>query len=485
MYATRRVMRNTVVQVAAELFSKGAALVLYGVLAREAGRAGFGEFIFIFSLAALLIVFAGPGTDDVLARDVARERGRLKPLFWASLTIKAALGAVAVLAAVTITLVGGDPPRLAVAIALLSSSMLVDALTKSLQATFVALEDMRPAAAAQLVQRCATAVVGIAALLAGGGTVALCAVFLGGSLLGLAYASRRLAQRIAFPRPELSPDACRRLFIAALPLGVSGIFTIVLFRVDTVILTLLDTKVAVGLYGSAYRVLDATLFLTFAFVTAMVPTLARAGLSTVPSLADTYSSALKAAVAMLFPIGTVFALYAEPIARLCFGSGFEGAATALRLLGGTAALFGVSQLSTATLIFQNRQAWVPWVTGSLMLFNVALNFILIPTWSLNGAAFATTATEVLRAVVTASLVRRLAGPIRATRVVLTPLLGCLAMVVVVFALGSSLLGLPVALAAYALTLLGLDRRLYPSDFRIVIQALARRRAATGRPEGAR
>lgn len=474
MTSARRVLRNTGVQIVADVVSKGAALVLYGVFAREAGRAGFGEFMFIFSLAALLIVFAGPGTDDLLAREVARDRGRLPRLLWGSLALKAGLGGIAVLVAVAITVVGYDAPHVSVAIALLATSMLVDTFAKSLHATFVALEDMLPPAAALLLQRLATAIVGVAIILAGGGLVALCTVFLVGSLVGLVYPAWRLARRISIPRLELSREACRWLFFAALPLGVSGIFTIVLFRVDTLILALLDTKVAVGLYGSAYRLLDATLFVSFAFVTALVPTLARARRDTSPSLASAYSSALKAAVAMLLPIGTVFALFAEPLMRLLFGAGFEDAATALRLLGGTAALFGISHLSTATLIFQNRQAWVPWVTGSLVVFNVALNFALIPIWSLDGAAAATTATEIVRAFIVVWLVRRIAGHVGGVRVVLTPVLGCLAMVGVWAALGSSLLVVPVAVAAYLLTLLGLDHRLYPSDLRIVLDALMRR-----------
>ena len=486
MTSAGRVLRNAGVQVVAEVVSKGATLVLYGVFAREVGKAGFGEFSFILSLGGLLLVFAGPGAEDVLAREVTRDRARLRQLLWGAVSIKGGLGGIAVLAAVAIVAVGHGAGHLAATMALLALSLLTDALAKSVHAVFVVLEDMRPVAAALMLQRITTAVVGIAVLLSGGGVVTVCAVFLSGSVVGALYACWRLRRRIAIPRFELSGAAWSWLFRAALPLGVSSVFTIVLFRVDTVILAVLDTDVAVGLYGAAYRLLDATLFLSFAFVTAMIPTLARANRDTSPSLALAYSSALKAAVAMLFPLGTVFALFADPITRLLYGDDFADAATALRLLGGTAALFGVSQLSTATLIFQNRQAWVPWVTGSLLAFNVALNFALIPSWSLAGAAFATTATELIRAGVTVYLVHRLAGRIPGLRVLLSPVLGCVAMVGVWLALGAGLAVIPIALAVYGLTLLGLDHRLYPRDLRIVLDAVARRGSAApvaGGPSG--
>ena len=44
-----------------------------------------------------------------------------------------------------------------------------------------------------------------------------------------------------------------------------------LFRLDTVILSLMATLAAVGRYGAAYRLLEASLFITYALMGAFVP----------------------------------------------------------------------------------------------------------------------------------------------------------------------------------------------------------------------
>ena len=129
-----------------------------------------------------------------------------------------------------------------------------------------------------------------------------------------------------------------------------------------------------------------------------------------------------------------------------------------------------------TLICQNRQAWVPWVTGSLVVFNVALNFIVIPLLSLQAAAIATTATERARAIVVVTLARRVVGSVSLPRVTLSPVLGCLGMAGVCALLGTGLAVLPLAAAVYFATLVALERRLYPHDLRIVLDAVIRRRS---------
>jgi O-antigen/teichoic acid export membrane protein len=477
MPSARRVLRNTSVQVGAELVSKVASLVLYAVLARKLGRVGFGEFIFAFSLAALLTAFAGPGTDDVLTREVARDRSRLAEVFWAAMSLKVLLGGLAVLLAVAIAGAEGDPARLWVAIGALALTMLLEALAKTFHATFVAFEDLAPAATSLLVERLLTTFGGIVVVLLGGGIEGVALVFLAGSVAGLAYPAWVLARRWGMPRMRVSRPELRWLLVTAIPLGINGIFTMVLFRVDTLILNWLDTDAAVGLYGSAYRVLDATLFISFSFVTAMIPTLARARTDSHPSVAEVYASACKALVVLLFPIGATLALFAGPIVHLLYGGGFDGAVTALRLLGGAVALFGVSYLSTATLVYQHHQGWVPWLTGGLVVFNVALNFALIPRWSLNGAAFATAATEAARALVAGALVWRAAGRIPVARVALGPVLGCLAMTAAWALLGASLAVIPVAVVAYVAVLLAVEQQRHPHDLRLVLDAVLRRGSA--------
>jgi O-antigen/teichoic acid export membrane protein len=472
---SRVVARNAGFQVGAEVVSKVASLLLYAVMARSLGQAGFGHFTFAFSLAGLFVVFAAPDVENVLTRDVARDRSALGGMFWNALGLKLVLGSLAVALAVIVSAVAEDVADLPVAVGLLGIGLLGELMAKVPYATFLAYDDMRPVATTVVLQRLATAAVGIAVLAAGGGLVEISAVFAASSLAALAMAMWRFARVIGMPPLRLGGVAARHLLRAGLPLGISAVFTAALFRIDIVILAWLDDAEAVGLYGAAYRLLDATLFLSYSLVAALLPVLSRLTPSSTPSIGEAFTAGAKVLTVGLFPLGVGAALFAEPIMRLVYGEDFTGGATALRLLGGTIALFGLSYLSSAVLVAQDRQRVIPWVSGVVAAENIALNFALIPPLSLDGAALATTLTELTRACATTYLATRATGPIPIARVLVGPLAGCAAMVAAWLIAGDGVLGIALAAVAYPVVLVGLERRLHPHDLRLIADTVLRRR----------
>lgn len=471
-----RVARNTAIQAGGESVSKVASFAFYVVMARVLDPEGFGTFTFALSLAMLLTVLADLGTDTILTREVARSRDRIHHLFWNSMALRAAAGVLSLGVAFAIVALGDYSDETRAAVGLLVIAVLVELFAKTLYGAFRAYEDMGPIASAIMIQRIFTAAVGIAAMLAGAGVVAASGVYLVGALLGLGWVARSLVVRHGRPRFRVSYVAARDLAIVALPIGIAGVFSTILLRVDATMLSLIDGNVAVGIYGAGYRLLESTLFLSFAFVTAVVPTMSRLGRDTAPTIAAAYEKAAKVLTAALFPIGATFALFAQPIVDALYGAQYSDSATVLRLLGGATALYGLSYLASYVLVAQDRQRVIPWVMGSVMLANVALNLVLIPIWTYNGSALATTVCELAATVVLMLLAMRVAGRISLVRVLVGPLTGVAAMVAAALVLGTGWAGLVVALPAYAVSLLAVERRFFPADFDLIVGILRRRAA---------
>lgn len=471
------IARNTAVQAVGEMLSKVASLAFYVVMARAFGKALFGDYMFALSLALLLTVFAGFGTDTILTRAVSRDRGELPRMFWSSIALKAGIGVVTVALAVAITLVGDYGPGVRLAVAVLGIASVVDLLTKTLYATFQAHDDLRPGATTLVLQRFATAIVGIAAMALGAKVVPVSVIYLGGSLLALGYCSHALLERDIRPRIVLSVTHARALVVESIPTGLATIFAMVLFRIDATMLSFYKGDVAVGLYGVSYRALESTLFLTYALTSAAMPALSRLRRDTVPPVGAVYGSGLKALVIALAPIGVAFVLFAETILRVLYGEQYTPATTALRWLGGAAALYGVAYLSTYLIIAQDRARLIPWITAGLVIENVALNALLIPRFSLEGAAAVTTITEITRTVVMLAVARRLAGPVALGRLLGGPAAGCAAMALVALLAGTGLAPMAVALALYVVVTAAVERRLFPDDFGRLTAALRRLRPA--------
>src|SRR5690242_9734570 len=74
--APGRVATNTIARAAGEAVAKAASLAFYVVMARELGTHGYGSYVFALALTGTLLIGSGFGTDDLIARQVARERSR-------------------------------------------------------------------------------------------------------------------------------------------------------------------------------------------------------------------------------------------------------------------------------------------------------------------------------------------------------------------------------------------------------------------------
>jgi O-antigen/teichoic acid export membrane protein len=377
-----------------------------------------------------------------------------------------------------VTVVGDYSSRVRAAVVLLGLASILELLVKTIGATFQAHDDLQTLTVARLVQRLWTAVVGIAALALGAGVVDVAAIYLGGTAVALVYLARSLIGRGLAPPVVLSLTHAWWLVVASFPLGLTVVFSAIVFRADATILSLMKDNLAVGLYGAAYQLLEATLFVTYAFVAAIWPTLSRLTSATRPSIGEAYEGACKVIASSLLPLGTGFVFFARPVTELVYGDGYAHAVLAVRLLGGAVAVYGISYLSSYLLISQDRQAIIAWVTAAVAVENVVLNVLLIPPYSLDGAAAATSISEASLAALFVGFCVRQIGRISVSRILLGPAIGSAGIVAVAVVVGASLPALMIAAVIYLLLLLSVERWLHPADVRLALDAVRRGRVVS-------
>ena len=145
----------------------------------------------------------------------------------------------------------------------------------------------------------------------------------------------------------------------------------------------------VGPSGAAYRLLEASLFVTWSVNAAVLPVLSRLSSESRPSVGFVFQRALKLVLAISLPMAVGAAVLAQPLITTLYGEQYRPAATALALLAPAILLFPVSSLSSALLYSQHRQRVVAYSYAAIVVQNVATNLVLIPRFSYNGAAAST------------------------------------------------------------------------------------------------
>ena len=377
-----------------------------------------------------------------------------------------------------LSLAGASSTTLA-ATALLSTAVLVELMRTTVFASFQSFERLEFVPVVLIAQRYVTAGAGIAALLLGAGVVTVSGIYLAGSILGLVLALALFAWRVVRPRLDVDPRFWWWLVRASFALGLAGAFSATLFRVDTTMLAAFDTDVVVGNYGAAYRLFETTLFVSWSVGAAVYPAFARLTGQSTPPVGAFFERSLKLVAALTLPLAVGAAVLAEPLIELLYGDGYPDAPGALVLLAPAIALYPLGYVTGYLLVGQDRQRVLTYVYGAVALENIALNFVLIPAFSLDGAAIGTSLSQLLVTVSLLFFARRAVGRIRFTRVLVGPALASAA-AAVLFVVFREHVAVAVAAGgvAYVVFLLAFERVVYPDDARAIREVIGSRRSSS-------
>lgn len=474
---SRRIAGGAGVRAIGEVVAKLANVVFFIVIARELGEQGFGDFIFGITFSAVLMLAAGFGTDELLAREVARDKARVHTMYRNILTLKAVLMVLLLGVMAAVVSLGNYSAETELAVLLIGVGTALEYLAKTVQAIFQAYERMQYTAASLILQRMFTAAIGTFVVLDGGGLVAAAAVMAVGGLVGLGSSLWWLRRSVVRPEGRVDRSRWPGIAKAGAPLGVMFLLYIALIKLDATLLSFLNggDNQAVGQYGAAYRLVDATMFLSWSFGAAILPWFATHRDSGAVSLGRGYELGLKVMVTILLPIGITYAVFASQIIDLLYGSEYAGAVGPLRLLGAMTVLFGINTFVSVVLIARDRPGEFTRPAVIVLVQNIVFNLILIPRYGASGAAFNAVLSGVLLALLTVGGVGRRLGTVSFVRATATPIAAGSSMAVVGLLLVAAGIEWVVAAAlsalVFAAVFFAIERAFYRDDFALYVGAL--------------
>ena len=475
----QRVFRNSAFPMAASLLNKAADLGFAVVMFRLLGAEGVGAYTFAGVLTTYFDIVVGWGLATLITRDVAQNpsiAGRylgnataLRMMLW--------LGAAGVTALLTGPLAGpmGIEPPLALAIWLLVLGLVPSLLSGVVSALFMAHERMDLPAGVTVFSTISKVVLGLVALLLGWGYVGLAAVSIVTNVATLILLAVLYGVLFGLPRPSVDPRFVWLLLGTSFPLMVNGLLNQLFFKIDVLLLKPLAGDLALGWYSTAYKLIDGLQVIPASFVLALFPLLARYAQQDRRQLAHASETGLKVLLALAFPIAVGTTLLADAIILVLAGPGYlPESAWALRILIWYLPISFVNGLLQYVLIAVNRQRTLSVAFGVGVVFNVAANLALIPTYGYLAAALVTVASEVVLLAPFVWVSVREVGSLTLLGVAWRPALAAAVMALPVWLLGawSVPLAIVAGTAVYGGALLAL-RAVTPEE-RAELRALLRR-----------
>jgi O-antigen/teichoic acid export membrane protein len=282
---------------------------------------------------------------------------------------------------------------------------------------------------------------------------------------------------------------------ASMPYLLSSVFLIVYAEISTVIVSLIVDETAVGWFGTAYRLVGPLLFIPTIFMTAAFPALARQAADGTNLGINLLRRSFGWLIILAVPLGLGILAIASPLIALMYGPAFANSGPVLAIFGITLIFLYQNVLIGQYLISIDRQNVWTLVMAIATVARIGLDLVLVPlthAWFQNaalGAAIGLTITE-LAMLVTGLLLlpRGTLGRPTAWLTVRTLIAGA-GMLLVIWPLRTSFIGLPigVAMVTYAI-LIWVLRLVSPEDQRAVLamgqSMLARLRRSAPEPTGA-
>lgn len=474
-----RAVLNTLYRSTSEVAGRLASLLLFAVAGHVLGVDGLGAFVFAVAFLGFVMVPVDLGLDRYMVRAIARERSSSDHLFFNAFVLKLALAPpVFGVALIGLGILGHNHQAWLTTLAL-APGVLCDSLARTQYSLFMGYERNGPPSLADATQRICSAVLGIAALELGFGVVSLGITYSIGSLIGVMIGFVLLPRTIGLPARNVSRSSWRGLASRSLPFATQDIFTVLLARVDVLLLALIATQAAVGIYGAAYRLFESTIFVAYALAGAYAAMFTYLRPDGEPPLRSAFQRSIKLVLVLLTPVAVAFAVLGGPICRLIYGESFASAGTPLAILGPAVVLLGIVTLSTSLMVSrENPRKMIP-VTAAMAAINVGLNLALIPAYGASGAAAAMLATEVIFATWILRMATRAVGSLQWVPTAAGALAAAATMTLVTLALHNTLVAaLLCGLGAYLLVLYAVERLLSPGDVELLTRVMLRRRSSS-------
>ncbi len=362
-------------------------------LARSLGVDNFGVYTAALAYFALFSSLADFGFNRYLIREGSRSEDRLSQLVWS--TVCTRLAFVSILFMIfSVLLWWLDPDSLRVGVSLLAIiAVLPQSIAFTFDAVLVAKEKLWLSSIGLLILSVVTTVTGFYFVTQGLDVIgAVVGLVVGEAfyMFGLWWILRK--QQMEF-QLKISLKEIQTIIKGSLPYGILAVLGLVYFRIDSLMLSYMRGSYETGLYGAAYRFLEAIVFIPSALATAMFPVLSRLHEKNNAEVKRLYFSSLRflGGLSLIVLCGFLFVL---PMIVGQLLPQYNGSLEALKILSWTIPFLFLHVAGTIVLLSSSKYLKeVVQLSFLTVGFNIIANLLLIPQFGYIGASYVTVASE--------------------------------------------------------------------------------------------
>lgn len=372
----------------------GLLLLIY--VARILGVTEYGKFSFALAFISLFVIFQDFGLPTIITREYARnETEKNKEEFYSVLSLKILLS----IATFIIILAGSffitADPQIRHIILILTLFSLINGFNVVFYAFFQARQKMEYQTWLETLQYLLITGLGFFILFRFPSVENLSYGYLIASLVSLISVLIFFNIKIFNLKISWHSSIWWKFLMMSWPLALSGLFGALYAYIDSVMMGYWGMITETGWYNAAYRIIFITLIPMGIISGSFYPVLSKFFKDSKEKLQKTWDIQLELMILFALPLMVGGIVLASRIIYSFYSSIFSPSIPAFQILIVMAGLIFLSRPFSDVMVACNQQKKTFWITLFGALVNIILNLILIPKYSLYGAAVATVITYIV------------------------------------------------------------------------------------------
>ena len=393
MSSVKRIAKNTGILFVSNIMSKLFGFVYTIYMARYLGAEGFGILSFALAFTGMFGVFADLGLQPLTIREIARNTELTGKYLGNIAAIKSILGIITFILIVIAINLMNYPAETVYVVYLIAFSVLMGSFNNMFYSIYQGHEKMEYVGIGNILNSSLMLLGVFIAMYFGFNVEGFAYIYLISGIVVLLYNLIISTWKFVKPKIEIDLKFWKELLKESLPFALMGFFVIIYFKIDTVMLGMMKTNDVVGLYSAQYRIIDGLVgLIPTVLFTVFYPVMSR-NIKNLDRLKSIYIKSFQLSLIVGLMISIFVSLFAKEIIIFLYGREYIGCVLAFKILIWAFFIICISTITSGLLNSMNKQKIVAFGTGLGALINVMLNLLLIPKYSLNGAAFATVITE--------------------------------------------------------------------------------------------
>ncbi|MFZ2038545.1 MAG: flippase [Minisyncoccia bacterium] len=375
---------------ASRVFSLIISFFIGALIARYLGPERYGSLNYVLSFVTIFAFLSSFGIDNILARDIIKEKEKTEEILNTAFTIKlfGSLLVFIIIIFFSFFVINRNDNYINILIFIYSLQFLTYPINV-IDTYFQAIAKNKYLFISQFFATVVVSGLKLFLIFQGFGVgwfiIALVVEALVYSLIIL-YIFQKNGHRLKF---KINLSLTKKMLSDSWPFILNSAFFLIYSRIDQIIIKKMMNNEALGLYSAGVKPAEIWYFIPLLICSSFFPALVNAKISD----EKVYENRVKKIFFLIVGISVFIALFefifAEYIILLLFGSNYSGAVEVLKIYTWAGVAISIVTVLSQYLVIENKAKTIMISSSAGAIVNIFLNLWFIPIWGIIGSAYAT------------------------------------------------------------------------------------------------